>query len=268
MARSLRRKSKSGMYHVILRGINKQVIFHDELDYRKFLEVLKEAKKKSGFAVHAYCIMNNHVHMLIEEKEESLGVIMKRIGSSYVYWYNRRYDRVGHLFQGRYRSQPIDDERYLLTVLRYIHQNPVKARIKVHCKDYRWSSYREYLYTEDKKVSLHHGILLTDTSFMLSLFAIEGKRGLERFKGFHLDFVKTPGNEQPIDIEEEESRPFTDDEAGLLICSLFGISSCRVIKDFEKKERLDYLAKLKKEGLPIRQIARLTGIHRNTVQKA
>ena len=268
MARKLRRKSRSGIYHVILRGINKQVIFHDELDYRKFLEVLEEAKRKSGFVVHAYCIMNNHVHILIEEKEEPLGVIMKRIGSSYVYWYNRQYDRVGHLFQGRYRSQPIDDERYLLTVLRYIHQNPVKAKIKVHCQDYRWSSYREYLYTEDKKIPLHHGILLTDTSFMLALFAIEGKRGLERFKDFHQELDKTSEEEQPIDIHEKELRPFTDAEAGLLICSLFGIPRCTVIKDFDKIQRKDYLVKLKKEGLPIRQIARLTGIHRNTVQKA
>ncbi|NBG88276.1 transposase [Isachenkonia alkalipeptolytica] len=268
MPRSLRRKSSTGMYHVILRGINKQVIFHDELDYRRFLEVLQEAKEKSGFAVHAYCIMNNHVHILIEEKDEPLSVVMKRIGSSYVYWYNRRYDRVGHLFQGRYRSQPIDDARYLLTVLRYIHQNPVKAKIKVHCKDYRWSSYREYLYTEDRKAPIHHGILLTETGFMLDLFAIEGQLGLERFKEFHRDVEAIPKEDEPMDIEEEYERPFTDEEAGLLICSLFGIPSCTVIKDSDKIQRKNYLARLKKEGLPIRQIARLTGIHRSTVQRA
>lgn len=151
MAKKLRRKSSTGIYHIILRGINKQVIFHDELDYRKFLEVLQDVKTISGFGIHAYCIMNNHVHILIEEKEEPLSTIMQRIGSRYVYWYNHRYDRVGHLFQGRYRSQPVNDAKYLFTVLRYIHQNPVKARIRAHCSDYRWSSYREYLYRKDQK---------------------------------------------------------------------------------------------------------------------
>lgn len=256
------------MYHVILRGINKQVIFHDALDYRRFLEVLQEAKEKSGFRIHAYCMMNNHVHILIEEREDPLSVVIKRIASSYVYWYNRRYNRVGHLFQGRYRSQPIDDDRYLLTVLRYIHQNPVKARIKERCKDYQWSSYREYLLTEDPKTRIHHGILPADTGFMLDLFAIDGERGLERFKSFHRDLEPNPNEEKPIDIEEEYKRSFTDEEAGLLICSLLGIPSCTVIKESDKIQKKDYLGRLKKEGLPIRQIARITGLHRNTVQRA
>ena len=93
----------------------------------------------------AWCLMGNHVHLLIQENDEPIGDTMKRIASSYVYYYNHKYDRIGHLFQERFKSQPVESWGYFLTLLRYIHQNPLKPHLVSDLKDYPWSSWREYL---------------------------------------------------------------------------------------------------------------------------
>jgi len=127
MPRQAREKSEKGIYHIILRGINKQQIFEDEEDYFKFLDTIEKYKTTSGYKILAYCLMGNHIHLLLMTGKESLEKIFKRIGSSYVYWYNWKYGRAGHLFQDRFKSEPVDDEDYLFTVLKYIHQNPLKC---------------------------------------------------------------------------------------------------------------------------------------------
>ena len=129
MPRAGRIKSVSGNYHVVLRGINKQRIFEDAQDYDKFWLILKDKQKLFGFSLFAWCLMPNHVHLLIKEKSAPLSQIFQGFGSSFVYWYNAKYKRTGHLFEGRYRSEPVDDESYFLTVVRYIHLNPVKGRL-------------------------------------------------------------------------------------------------------------------------------------------
>ena len=91
MPRTPRRKSESGIYHIMLRGINQQVIFEDELDYAKFLETLETYKAVSEYKIYAYCLMSNHIHLLIKVEKEDLDLIMKRIAGSYVYWYNWKY---------------------------------------------------------------------------------------------------------------------------------------------------------------------------------
>ena len=111
----------------MLRGINQQDIFEDEDDYLRFLAIIRECKDISKFELYAYCLMTNHVHLLLKTGEEPLELIFKRIGSRYVYWYNLKYQRIGHLFQDRYKSEAVEDDAYFLTVLRYIMQNPMKA---------------------------------------------------------------------------------------------------------------------------------------------
>jgi REP element-mobilizing transposase RayT len=112
-----------------MRGINRQIIFEDKEDNERFLETLKTGKSKSGFNLYAYCLMGNHLHLLVKVEKEDLEMIIKRIAGSYVYWYNLKYRRCGHLFQDRYKSETIEDDAYLLTVIRYIHQNPLKSCI-------------------------------------------------------------------------------------------------------------------------------------------
>ena len=129
MPRQARKKSKSNIYHSILRGINWQIIFEDSEDYTRFIETLDRYKAVSGHKVFAYCLMSNHIHILIKEEKEEPDLIMKRIACNYVYWYNSKYYRNGHLFQDRFRSEPVETDEYFLTVLRYIHQNPIKAKL-------------------------------------------------------------------------------------------------------------------------------------------
>jgi REP element-mobilizing transposase RayT len=141
MPRSARKRSASGIYHIILRGLNKQTIFSDEEDNDEFIRIISECKRLSGYDLYAYCLMGNHVHLLIKEGSESIEQIMKRIGTRCVARYNRKYQRCGHLFQDRFKSEAVEDDGYFLSVLKYIHQNPQKAGL---CKGpdlYLWSSY-------------------------------------------------------------------------------------------------------------------------------
>ena len=116
MPRQARRQSESGIYHIMLRGINQQQIFEDEEDNQKFVEVLKDCKLISGFKVYAYCLMGNHIHLLLKAENENLEQIFKRIGARYVYWYNWKYRRRGHLFQDRFKSEPVEDDAYFLQI--------------------------------------------------------------------------------------------------------------------------------------------------------
>lgn len=181
MARQSRERSQLKVYHAILRGVNKQQIFECTEDYEHFVRILQRqcglpvetrpskvlSSPRSYLAIlddgtppsiipaddtperhcylYAWCLMGNHVHLLIKESDEPIGEVMKRISSSYVYYYNHKYNRVGHLFQERFKSQPVEDWNYFLTLLRYIHQNPLKPHLVKDLKDYRWSSWNEFL---------------------------------------------------------------------------------------------------------------------------
>lgn len=129
--------------HVIQRGNNRDPIFAADDDYRFYLQCLKEAADAQGLAVHAYVLMTNHVHLLVTpETESSLSKTMQSIGRRYVQYFNYAYGRTGTLWEGRYKSTLIDSERYLLTCMRYIELNPVRATMVEHPGDYPWSSYR------------------------------------------------------------------------------------------------------------------------------
>lgn len=130
----------------MLRGIDKRDIFLEDEDKIKFLENVTKAKEAGNFKIYGYCLMDNHVHMLLKESEE-IGTSIKRLTVGYVGWHNKKYDRVGHLFQNRYLSEAVTNEEYLLTVLRYIHQNPIKANMVKNVSEYRWSSFANYYYS-------------------------------------------------------------------------------------------------------------------------
>ena len=126
MPREARKLSGSNIYHVMLRGINRQDIFEDDSDRRHFMFVLKECKEISGFRLHAFVLMSNHIHVLIEPADEPLDTVISRIGIRYAVWYNRKYQRAGHLFQDRFRSENVETDQYYMTVFRYILRNPAK----------------------------------------------------------------------------------------------------------------------------------------------
>ncbi len=129
--------------HVIQRGNNRETIFMTNADHRFYLRCLKEASNEARLTIHAYALMRNHVHLLVTpETESSLPKTMQSIGRRYVQYFNHIYGRTGTLWEGRYKSTLIDSERYLLTCMRYIELNPVRAKMVTHPEDYPWSSYR------------------------------------------------------------------------------------------------------------------------------
>jgi putative transposase len=121
MPRVARGRSSSGIYHIMLRGINRQIIFEDEEDKTRFLETLRKYKDISKYQLYVYCLMDNHIHLLVKESGETISEAIKRISSSYVYWYNTKYERCGHLFQDRFKSEIVENTTYFFTVLRYIY---------------------------------------------------------------------------------------------------------------------------------------------------
>ncbi|SMC69765.1 transposase [Sporomusa malonica] len=218
----------------------------------KFIDTLKHYKQKCGFNIFAYCLMDNHVHLIIKVNNESLESVMKRIGVSYVYWYNWKYKRSGHLFQDRYKSEVIEDDSYLLSVVRYIHQNPIKANITPVIGEYPWSSYSEYIG--------HPRIV--DTTFVLKILS----QDIERAKEIFVDFM----NEQGAKFFEVKNKPrLTDEEAKQIVKQVLGIIETSELQTMEKTKRDGYLRQLKaSEGVSIRQIARISGLTFNIVVKA
>ena len=248
--RTVRKQSKADIYHVVARGTGQQIIFEDDADYEKFLEFLRREIEAGEFELYAWCLMSNHVHMLVHATLETMALRMRRLLSRYAAYFNARTGRVGHLFQERFLSEPVDDDKYLLTLVRYIHQNPVKPGI-ARVDQYRWSSYQEYLQG--------HGI--SDVSFPLAVFG-----GVKEFERMHKNLLR----EVPcLDVGEERPiRALPDEEALVLAQDLLGGVKLDLLKALPVGERNGYLGVLKRMGFSVRQIARLTGIGRGPIQRA
>jgi len=145
MARKPRIEYEGAFYHIITRGNQRQKIFGDEKDYSKYLEILTRYKSQYKYRIYAYVLMNNHVHLLIETKDIPLSKIQQGINQSYTIYFNKKYNTVGHLFHGRYKAILCDKEAYLLSLIKYIHLNPVSAGIVKEPDEYRWSSHINYI---------------------------------------------------------------------------------------------------------------------------
>lgn len=141
MARKNRKWFPGAIYHIMARGNYRQNIFKDDEDFKVFLVLMQDAKTKYGFKLHAYCLMTNHYHLLLETEQTEIWKIMKRINQIYAAYYNEKYRLTGHLFQGRYKSCLVENDSYFLQTSRYIHLNPVKAKMVPRAEAYPWSSY-------------------------------------------------------------------------------------------------------------------------------
>ncbi len=147
MPRQARQFAESEIYHVMLRGVNRDAIFLEDADCERFLDLLRRVKEDSGCLVLAYCLMTNHIHLVLRTTTEPISLVMKRLGVRYVGWFNRKYARVGHLFQSRFASLPVEDDAYLITLLRYVWHNPVEAGLASRAEDYPWSSRNTHIRT-------------------------------------------------------------------------------------------------------------------------
>ena len=142
MARPLRLEFAGALYHLTSRGDHRESIYQDDSDRRSFLDLLGKEILQQRWICYAYCLMENHYHVLIETPESNLVRGMRRLNGVYSQWFNRRHGRVGHVFQGRYKAILVDKENYLLELCRYIVLNPVRAKIAATAEDWQWSSYR------------------------------------------------------------------------------------------------------------------------------
>ena len=247
MPRRARKQSETGIYHVMLRGIDRQLIFEDSEDYIRFLDIVEECREVCDFQLYAYCLMGNHVHLLLKVQDEGLETIFKRIGGRYVYYYNVKYQRVGHLFQDRFKSEPVDNNEYFLTVLRYIHQNPVKAKLCSKVEEYPFSSFAEYL----------HESTFVDTEFALGI--------IDRSE--FVRFNNAPNSDTCLELVTPSRHAVTDAQAQVIIGK---ISHCKTVTEFQsleenKKER--FIKKIYEKGVSVRQLSRLTGTTKGIVEK-
>lgn len=257
MPRNPRQLSRTGVYHIMVRGINHQMIFFEKEDYQRYIETIDRFVADEEAVVLGYCLMSNHVHLLIQENNTAISQIMKKIGTSYAYWYNQKYERSGHVFQDRFMSESVEDDSYLLMVIRYIHQNPVKAGIVTKADAYIWSSCRVY-YGEGQYLSG-----LTQTSLILGMFAETKSQAIEKFRKFNDEI-----NEDKC-LEDSIAKHMPDSEAIKIMTNLNNNQPISTLSTMPKFERDLLLQRFKEtEGLSLRQIARITGLGYQTVNRA
>jgi putative transposase len=245
MARQARKISESGIYHIILRGIDYRNIFLEENDFIKFKEYLQKAKTKHKAKLYSYVLMTNHVHLLIEIIDIPIGDFVKSITVGYVQYHNKKYGRTGHLFQNRFLSEAVENDSYLMTVQRYIHQNPLKAGMVDKIKEYKWSSYGEYLNRKEE---------LCSTGFLIDVFD-----NYESFIKYNIekDDTKVMEYTPAVTITDKELRDTIEDR--------FNIN--KILKG-TKSERDDEIRLIKKEiGLSNRKLGRVLGIGRNIINR-
>ena len=146
MSRSARKDKESSYFHIIVQGYEKQFIFSEKIFIEKYIKLIMEKEKEFDVTILAYCIMNNHAHILIYcENIPEMSAFMKSINSQYAVFYNKILKRVGYVFRDRFLSEPIKDERYLYNCLGYIHMNPVKANMVEFPNEYQYSSYNQFI---------------------------------------------------------------------------------------------------------------------------
>lgn len=251
MPRKARQRSETGIYHIMMRGINKQEIFYNHKDKMKLFELMIRFKEISHFKLYGYCFMDNHVHLLLKETIEPLPVVVKRISSSYVYWFNEQHERCGHLFQERYKSEPVEDDAYFLTVLRYIHQNPIQAGLVNNFSDYRWSSFNEYM----------KGPIITDTDFALKIFSSEREKAVELFNAF------TCENNDDRCLDYDEKGKISDEEIREKLAH-HNINDLKQLLALDKQELVRLIRMLKSiDGVTLRQLSRVTGISKSALSR-
>ena len=187
MARPLRLEYDGALYHVTSRGNEKKPIFRDEIDRNIFLDILNTVNRRYNWICHAYCLMNNHYHIVIETPDGNLSKGMRQLNGVYTQAFNKRHHRVGHIFQGRYKAILIQKDSHLLEVCRYVVLNPVRAKAVKNPEQWEWSSYRATAGLEKS-----HSCLTAD--WVLSQFGSKTGLARQRYK----EFVKAGIGEEPI----------------------------------------------------------------------
>lgn len=237
---------ESRYFHIMIRGIAKQIIFEDNFDNQYFLNLLKEYSFKHNIKVICYCLMYNHAHIECQDFDENISQFMSDLCATYARYFNKKYERCGSLFQRPYKKKIINNEAYLMQVFHYIMRNPEKDGICPY-RDYYWSSYK-FINSQNH---------FTDTEIILDILG-----------GESLDsYLSTAIEEDKVQLIDNFCKDKTSDFlAKKFITSKFNIKTASEIKSFNKEDRREAILLLKNYGLSIRQIERLTGVSRGICQ--
>lgn len=262
MARKARVASETGIYHVMLRGVNRQDIFECEKDFLKFLYLMQRVaypEDEEGrpmppnLIIYAYCLMPNHVHLLVKEQSVKISDAIKSISVSYAFYFNVKYEHLGHLFQDRFRSEVVNDMDYFVTLIRYIHQNPVAGGLVKRVKDYPWSSWCEY----DPKKKCIVPVCCTET--VLGRFSFGS---LEEIVNDQL-----PQTKRILDYDDDTSVRMPDDKVRNYIHWACEIDLISEVQKMPQEQRNEILKRALRYGASIRQISRVTGVSRGIIQR-
>ena len=251
MPRELRKFSTKKLYHIIFRGIDKQDIFYDNQDRYIFLEYIMEIKKRFKLEVYSYCLMSNHIHMVIKVNDEFFSKSMQSLEIKYSIYFNKKYNRKGHLFENRFVSKTIEDLGYFIRVCRYVHQNPEKAGID-KIQNYKWSSFMEYITNEkiiNKKILLHYfnNNVNELIDYTLNINNIEDMRDFAEF-----EIISRLSDEELCDIIKK-------------IYNLKNVNDIRLMKSEDKEKTVKGLKLIK--GTSYSQISRVTNLNRKYIAK-
>lgn len=241
MPRKPRIKSATNIYHIVIKGIDRQIIFEEKKDYNKYIELLELYKEECHFKLFAYCLMSNHVHLLLQTTSTSLETIFRKLNSHYATWFNMKYQRTGHVQDGRFYSEPIEDIHYLFDAIRYVHFNPTKAGLEPNPgHTYPWSSIYEYKSNADR---------LVNTKFIYSIFD----------ENLLLEYDEMPRKTDFIDVENIKRR-IPDDVATDIMQKTCNCKNATEFLSLSLVLRNNYLNKMHEQGISVRQLNRITGV--------
>lgn len=251
MPRKSREYSLSDVYHVIFRGNDKQDIFYDDQDRYIFLDRMQITQDKFKYNIFSYCLMDNHVHMVIKVKDDLLSKSMHNLGIRYSMYFNKKMGRRGHLFENRYFSKKVENLDYFLNVCKYVHRNPENAKME-KTEKYKWSSYQDYIKNKRK---------IINQKVLLHYFNDD----IEEFKNFTLD-----DNKNNLDkyAEYEIINKLNEDELIDIIKAKFDVenaSDISLVNKYEREEIIKRLAYI--DGTNVNQLARITKISRYEIKK-
>ena len=240
----------AGYYHIINRGVEQRVIFKEKEDYEQFEELMCFYAKSYGITIHNYCLMSNHYHLLIEIQHENLSKFMKQINANYAIYFNKKYKRSGHLWQGRFKSWYVTDEAYLYTLMLYIEQNPLKANMVQVLEEYPYSSYHYFLDAKNIPKCLKQ-------SWVVQNF-LDDIEAIQAFLNSTVDTSQLDEMRKASSLVESSNIDKKPDEVKLR----------KILeKERDTKERNKQIAKAYKQGYSQHMIAKVLELNQATVQR-
>ncbi|MBQ9007341.1 MAG: transposase [Atopobiaceae bacterium] len=246
MPHTARKKGNSGFYHVVPKGIADQLIFENDIDRRYYLKLLREAIERTNLRVHAYCLMSNHVHLIVEDEADQLAAAMKYVHERYAMMFAEKIGRTGGIFRKPYWSEPIDTDEHFLCAVRYTHANPAAAGI-CRSSEYEWSSVKDYLGRPG----------MTETKLVLEMLG--GRDAFIRFS------AACNSTAFPFSGSKLKSH-LTDDEALRIAVDVLGRDGVN-LASANKDQVVTSVSMLKRRGFSTRQVSRICGISQSAAAR-